>query len=155
MHDSIACEERERDLLTKICELGVAVKEGLEVKAELMKCRKVIEELRSKKDTKNDEFIAVLNTLKVPGFKEPVMGALMAHNESLAAQLESSTKEIYELKESLIRFRKGNLSPELLPLGQPHNLTESEFVNNIPNLHTINNRNMHSAQRKIAQSQSQ
>ena len=114
MHDSIACEERERDLLTQICELGVAVKEGLEVKAELMKCRKVIEELRSKKDTKNDEFIAVLNTLKVPGFKEPVMGALMAHNESLAAQLESSTKEIYELKESLISFRKGILTPELL-----------------------------------------
>ena len=114
MHDSIACEERERDLLTKICELGVAVKEGLKVEAELMKCRKVIEELRSKEDTKNDEFIAVVNTLKVPGFKEPVMGELMAHNESLAAQLESKTKEIHELKESLFYFKKGLLTPELL-----------------------------------------
>ena len=40
-------------------------------------------------------------------------------------------------------------------LGQPQNLTESEFDDNIANIHAVNNRNLHPAQRKIAQSQSQ
>ena len=38
-----------------------------------------------------------------------------------------------------------NIFPELSPLGQPHNLTKSKFVNNITNLHAINNRNVQPA----------
>ena len=48
-----------------------------------------------------------------------------------------------------------NIFPEFSLLGQPQNLTESEFDDNIANIHAVNNRNLHQAQRRIAQSQSQ
>ena len=48
-----------------------------------------------------------------------------------------------------------NIFPEFSLLGQPQNLTESEFDDNITNIHVVNNRNLHPAQRRIAQSQSQ
>ena len=48
-----------------------------------------------------------------------------------------------------------NIFPEFSLLGQPQNLTESEFDDNIANIHAVNNRNLHPAQRRIAQSQSQ
>ena len=48
-----------------------------------------------------------------------------------------------------------NIFPELSLLGQPQNLTESEFDDNIANLHAVNDRNLHPAQRRIVQSKSQ
>ena len=48
-----------------------------------------------------------------------------------------------------------NIFPEFSLLGQPQNLTESEFDDNITNNHAVNDRNLHPAQRRIAQSQSQ
>ena len=47
------------------------------------------------------------------------------------------------------------VSPELLPLGQRHNLTESEFVDNIANLNMINDTSLNPAHRRIVQSQGQ
>ena len=38
-----------------------------------------------------------------------------------------------------------NIFPEFSLLGQPQNLTESEFDDNIANIHAVNNRNLHQA----------
>ena len=47
------------------------------------------------------------------------------------------------------------VSPVILPPGQLHILTESELVDNIANLHVINDRNMHPAGMDFTQAQAQ